>query len=293
MGYQSIHPWWAMRGVVVLLLCALFLPSAMAATIKGSVYDESLSLVSDVKVGISSEPRQQLVSKDGLYQFEVSFGEYVLTAYQVRDGQVVASAQEEVSISQEGEFVFDVVLFPNLNDELSQLSDIEALAIEDPFVEAGRQGWVVPAVVTALIVIVSVVATLLVSRGFQKTMVIQAEEQANAPSDNGKKYAGTGVSPKEAVAQGADKASEPLKNEGSSASSQSNAPSNTPSLSDELNKVVEVLKAQGGRVTQKELRKAFPLSEGKVSLMITELEHKGVVEKIKKGRGNILILKGQ
>ena len=33
------------------------------------------------------------------------------------------------------------------------------------------------------------------------------------------------------------------------------------------------------------------MSEAKISLMIAELEHKGLVEKIKKGRGNIVVLK--
>ncbi len=33
------------------------------------------------------------------------------------------------------------------------------------------------------------------------------------------------------------------------------------------------------------------LSEAKISLILTELEHKGKVEKIKKGRGNVILLK--
>ncbi len=60
---------------------------------------------------------------------------------------------------------------------------------------------------------------------------------------------------------------------------------------DELNKVLEIIKSQGGRTTQKDIRKQIPLSEAKISLMITELEHKGLVERIKKGRENIIILK--
>lgn len=55
--------------------------------------------------------------------------------------------------------------------------------------------------------------------------------------------------------------------------------------------LIKLIKDNGGRITQKELRKHFPLSEAKVSLMITELESKGKIEKIKKGRGNIIILK--
>lgn len=61
---------------------------------------------------------------------------------------------------------------------------------------------------------------------------------------------------------------------------------------DELTHLLNFIKKQGGRTTQKDIRKEFPSSEAKISLMIAELEKKGKVEKIKKGRGNIIILKG-
>ena len=60
---------------------------------------------------------------------------------------------------------------------------------------------------------------------------------------------------------------------------------------DDLVQIIRIIKKEGGRATQKEIRKQIPLSEAKISLMIAELEHKGVIEKIKKGRGNIIILK--
>ena len=62
-------------------------------------------------------------------------------------------------------------------------------------------------------------------------------------------------------------------------------------VSPDVEGVLQVMKEQGGRITQKELRKHFPLSEAKVSLLLTELEAKGKIEKIKKGRGNIILLK--
>jgi len=43
------------------------------------------------------------------------------------------------------------------------------------------------------------------------------------------------------------------------------------------------------RTTQKEIRKQVPLSEAKISLIISELESEQKIRKIKKGRGNILI----
>lgn len=59
----------------------------------------------------------------------------------------------------------------------------------------------------------------------------------------------------------------------------------------DLEQIIKIIKHEGGRTTQREIRKEIPLSESKISLMIAELEHKGIIEKIKKGRGNIIILK--
>ena len=59
-----------------------------------------------------------------------------------------------------------------------------------------------------------------------------------------------------------------------------------------LDRALEIIKKHDGRISQKELRKEMlPLSEAKVSLVVTELEHKGKVERVKKGRGKVILLK--
>ena len=58
---------------------------------------------------------------------------------------------------------------------------------------------------------------------------------------------------------------------------------------EELQKIMEFIEKEGGRTTQKDIRKNFPYSEAKISLMIDDLEAKGLVKKVKKGRGNIII----
>jgi len=60
-------------------------------------------------------------------------------------------------------------------------------------------------------------------------------------------------------------------------------------VADELHKVLEFIEKEGGRTTQKDIRKMFPYSEAKISLMIDELEAKGLVKKVKKGRGNLIL----
>lgn len=59
---------------------------------------------------------------------------------------------------------------------------------------------------------------------------------------------------------------------------------------DEIEKVVEFIKKEGGRTTQKDIRKNLLLSEAKASLILTELEHDKKIRRIKKGRGNIITL---
>ena len=59
-----------------------------------------------------------------------------------------------------------------------------------------------------------------------------------------------------------------------------------------VDEVIEVIKKHDGRISQLELRREMlHLSEAKISLIVTELEHKNLIEKVKKGRGNVILLK--
>ncbi len=62
-------------------------------------------------------------------------------------------------------------------------------------------------------------------------------------------------------------------------------------LPEDLKEVLEVIKQEGGRITQRDLRRKLGYSEAKMSLIIADLERRGLVEKVKKGRGNVIFLK--
>ncbi len=69
------------------------------------------------------------------------------------------------------------------------------------------------------------------------------------------------------------------------------APSKIPaSLSDDLKQALKIISNAGGRMTQRELRMKIPYSEAKVSLVLDDLENRGLIKKFKKGRGNIIRL---
>lgn len=59
---------------------------------------------------------------------------------------------------------------------------------------------------------------------------------------------------------------------------------------DEYRQAVMNVLRKHKRITQKDLRHHVPFSEAKVSLVISELESEGKIRKIRKGRGNIIIL---
>jgi uncharacterized membrane protein len=60
-------------------------------------------------------------------------------------------------------------------------------------------------------------------------------------------------------------------------------------LPDDLKELYDIILKKGGRTTQKDLRKEVIYGEAKVSLMIADLEDRGLIKKIKKGRSNIII----
>jgi uncharacterized membrane protein len=67
-------------------------------------------------------------------------------------------------------------------------------------------------------------------------------------------------------------------------------PAKVVGLPADLQEIVDLIRANGGRMNQVELRKKLPYSEAKVSLMLSDLEDRGIIRRIKRGRGNIIVL---
>ncbi|MEM4247607.1 MAG: hypothetical protein QXF14_04810, partial [Candidatus Woesearchaeota archaeon] len=176
-----------------------------------------------------------MVSRNGTYEFLVPPGKYVIEARLPKQN---TAASEEIEVVQEGSYVIDLILFPDLSEEEALLSEtLDVAEYEEPeYVPY----WAY--VLLVLAVLVGIAAVLL--RRMKKATGEKKEEIKE-----------------EKKAEKAD-----------------------------LAEILAFIKKEGGRTTQKELRKAIPYSEGKISLMLAELESQGKVKKIKKGRGNIIIL---
>ena len=71
------------------------------------------------------------------------------------------------------------------------------------------------------------------------------------------------------------------------------APKKRLPLPTDLQEIMDIIRGHGGRITQKDLRSRLKYSEGKVSLMLADLERRDLIEKFKRGRGNVVILKDE
>lgn len=196
-----------------------------AATISGSIYDLSINKAKNSIVEVNSNPKQRVVAVNGTYEFQLSQGIYSITAYYEKDN-TKHTAEENITIIDDGTYVIDLFLYPDFNEEL--FDDIN-FDVQNPY--KNNYSWVL------LIVILVLLALFYIYKKSPKK--IQEKKQ---------------------------------------------------NFSKDLSTIINLLEKNQGRITQRELRKHIPLSEAKISLMITELEAIGRVKKIKKGRGNIIIL---
>ena len=225
-------------GFVFLTVFLLSINIANAANIYGTVYDFELNPVKSAEVSINTTPNQLMIAKNGTYSFDVANGVYLVEARQYQKNHVVAYTNENVTVKQDGNYVIDLILFPEIE---TGGEDSYPIDVNESFFESSTNNY---SMLWIGIILVFALGALYYVKHKEKNS--KAHDKKNIPE----------------VSDDVD-----------------------------LNDVIKIIKNEGGRATQKDIRKQIPLSEAKISLMIAELEHKGVVEKIKKGRGNIIILK--
>ena len=223
------------------LVFLLLIGIADAATIHGAVYDLSLKRVNNARVEINTSPKQFLIAQNGSYSFNIPNGNYIIKAQLIQINTVIASVQENISIKQTGDYVLDLILFPDVEEGIGDI-DID---VNEGIIEAKKNTtliWFLVFVILAAAVVLFFYFTK-IKKQKKETSEIKSEQKEEQYEDT------------------------------------------------DLQQLIKIIKQEGGRTTQKDIRKQMPLSEAKISLMIAELEHKGIIEKIKKGRGNIIILK--
>ncbi len=243
-----------MRTVLTFLIVLYIIPILVSgAVIRGSVYDLSLEKINGTVVYVDSSPKQQIISKDGSYNFTLQQGTYTITANQLKDGKLVSNSSEKITVNQEGEFNLDIILLPVFED--IGAGDI-GLSPKDFEQQDG-------------IPIFTIIGFILVGIIFLIVFVKLRQIRKEKPREVIREV------PKIEVIKEVVKEVREVKTE---------------KLPEDLEKALDIIKRNSGRTTQKEIRKEMNLSEAKISLMMDDLESRGLIKKIKKGRGNLIIL---
>ncbi len=233
-------------------LAGLSLPLINAAKIKGAVYSFSLEKVTNARVEINTTPHQVFISRNATYQFYVPKGAYLLNATVLAKPEN-GQVQEIIDIRDDGEYTLDLILFPRDEEDYADVD--EPLEIENGLFEPQNRNQKLPFLLPFLIGILVVAGGIFGVFIFLKNPLRRFLKKGDVTENS---YA------KENFSVSAD---------------------------DDRAMILRILAEHGRRMTQKDLRKKMPYSEAKISLALAELEKKGAITKIKKGRGNIIILK--
>ncbi|MBD3249633.1 hypothetical protein GF336_06325 [Candidatus Woesearchaeota archaeon] len=233
-----------MAKILYLLMVILVSNVALAANIEGNIYSFDLEKRNNTIVTVDSTPPQSIVSKDSTYSFKLDKGEYTIKAAYTENNTIKESVTENIKIEKDGSYRLDLILFPDLEEDISLLEETDAPVIDTGIFNRQMSTFDIVMLFVALIGFVLIILLLL----RYKKMLNQVTEEVEKAAEKTDIY-------------------------------------------DESRKIVDFIKEQDGRTTQKEIRKKFPSSESKISMIISELEQKDVIKKIKKGRGNIIILK--
>ncbi len=271
------------------LFCMVFvsilvIQSVDATKIEGKIYDMELNTVSGVKVTLSSVPQQVFVSTDGYYSFTAPEGRYTITADYAKGDLKI---REIVVIRDEGTYTLDLILLPDLGVEEEILDEASNIDVSDSYFDSNAN--------TTLRLIIAIAIVLVLVGGIilwgklknnkeKKGNKVKAKKKAGKVSVS-KKASKTSVS-KKAVSS---KSPEVIVDDSDIVEEKKIA--EKLDSGKDLDALMSFIRKEDGRTTQKDIRRQFPLSEAKISLMIAELEDKGLIKKIKQGRGNIIVLK--
>lgn len=273
--------------VCIILVLVLGKPALAAnnttAVIHGTAHKAgTFEPLNTVTIYINSTPPQCIVANDGKYSFELLPGNYTLNATYYEGGIPTYSTEETLQIVDDVDkvdYVYDLVLSPVHKFDLEKPPlNGEGSSTEDHLLTVLK---LTNYLLIALIFIILLAAGYTVMR--KRTGTEKSTSQGMKNEHINSNFETTIAHPlisKEFV-------EEPF----SDPEIDSSGLNKILPLPLDLQDAINVIRAHGGRITQKDLRSKLKHSEVKVSLMLSDLEKRGLIEKFKSGRENIVILR--
>jgi uncharacterized membrane protein len=282
----------------------------ITATIHGATYEsDTLEPLNDTVIDINSNPPQSIVAKNGTYSFELGPGDYIITARYYRNRTVIYSKQTTLKVEDEGNYVLDLLLYPvsenavteTIEDETDHASEVnpDEKARTDSFTKTGSSTISYLPVILMFLFLLG--GGYKFSRKHNKTR--RNGSQTGKPSKTGFLAKILGKIPVSGLRREFGNPGEEASTTGSVTEPLTEAAIETADnseietaalkrlpLSADLREILDIIRGHRGRITQKDLRNRLEYSEVKVSLLLSELEKRGMIKKLKNGRENIVVL---
>ncbi|MFA0823124.1 MAG: helix-turn-helix transcriptional regulator [Methanomethylovorans sp.] len=285
--------------------------ASAGATIHGVVYEwNTFQPLENVIVEVNSTPVQSMVCTYGTYSFELPQGNYKITASYFEDSTLSYYAEDLINITDDGNYVLDLLLFPEYYQSTTStngsgnVSSLGQSTISQN-VTASKTSSISTDTLLITISILLVAFILLKHSTGQKTTpiekhhvvkhdkveekVILTPKPVQLPESVEKLEVGSEESEIDSEESSDDSTelviTEPEQTETITVDDIPKGP-----IPADLQEILDIIRSQGGRMTQKDLRSKLKYSEGKVSLMLFDLEKRGMIQKFKRGRGNVILL---
>lgn len=270
--------------------------SNITATIHGATYaSDTFEPLNYTVIYINSNPPQSLVAKNGTYSFELGPGDYVITARYYQNNTLIYSKQSTLKIEEEGNYVFDLLLYPVSESQATGVieDNINNFNIVNPRDETKTGSFTISYLGIAFVIFLLLGGGYKLSRMHKKKKYNRSQVGKLRTSGFLAKTLGKGIDSevrsegKVGIVGEAICIKEPIIE--SSSEIEMAALKKSP-LSTDLRETLDVIRGHRGRISQKDLRNKLEYSEVKVSLLLSDLEKRGLIKKLKRGRENIVIL---
>ncbi|NJD54165.1 MAG: hypothetical protein FIB07_15025 [Candidatus Methanoperedens sp.] len=246
------------RIILVIILITILISHVQAAKVYGTIYewselDKPLNNVI-VEIEENSTRVQYKVSGNGTYFFDISPGSYDITAKYYYNNILELSGEEKLRINNPDDSKnLDLILFPPIDSDYEYFGNIN-LTGELDTKQVDSTNYII--IFLVAFIIISIIIIIIFIWKKKRTPDVPIIDKP-VPL------------PPEQLEEKEDR--------------------NLTELPDDLKELYDIILKKGGRITQKDLRKEVIYGEAKVSLMIADLEDRGLIKKIKKGRANIII----
>jgi len=254
------------RLLLIAIVIILIPQTVCAITIHGTVYEWStFEPLDNALVEVNSTPTQFRVAASGVYSFNLPPGDYLIKTSYYQNDTLVYYGEDTVTVTDyEGDYVFDILMFP-LHEMVEEFPDEDignvTYNVEDNILPGFDLTY------TAVALLILMIMGVAAYYHYKRSDGLDDESEPAEPVPG-------------------------VHNENDYPNDRGPAP-DIDKLPQDLKEIIEILEKLGGRMTQIDLRGRLNCSEAKVSLMITDLEDRGLVRKVKKGRGNIILLRSK